>query len=203
MLEHSPRFGLPTAERVAREHFGVDGRAAELTSERDQNFRIERPDGSSIVLKIANAREERALLEAQQGAITHLASRLDVTPRALRATNGEWLVRTTGDDGREHLAWAITWLTGRPFAHATHRSPELFADFGRHIGALGAALADFDTPAIHRDFYWDLANGRTIVSRYRSLVTDAAVGSAIDVLLATYDRRTAPLERTMRNSRSA
>ena len=193
MLEHSPRFGLRTAERVARENFGVDGRATELTSERDQNFRIVREDGSSIVLKIANGREARALLEAQQAAIAHLASRLEVAPRVLAAINGERLVRATGDDGREHLAWAITWLAGRPFADATYRSPELFADFGRCIGALGAALASFDTPAIHREFYWDLANGRTIVARYRSLVTDSALRSTLDTLLATYDRRTAPL----------
>ena len=55
MLEHSPRFDLDTAERVARERFGVDGRATELTSERDQNFRIESASGARIVLKIANA----------------------------------------------------------------------------------------------------------------------------------------------------
>jgi len=193
MLEHSPRFGLRTAERVAREHFGTDGRATELTSERDQNFCIERPDGTRFVLKIANASEDRPLLEAQQSALALVASRVDITPRVMLAASGESLVRITGADGKEHIAWAVSWLVGRPFALAPHRSPALYEDLGRRIGALSAALADFDTPAIHRDFYWNLANGRAMVSRYRALVSDPELGDAVDRLVATFDARTAPL----------
>jgi 4-aminobutyrate aminotransferase-like enzyme/Ser/Thr protein kinase RdoA (MazF antagonist) len=193
MLEHSPRFDLDTAERVARERFGVDGRATELTSERDQNFRIESASGERIVLKIANATEERALLEAQQAALIHVAARVHITPRVMHSTNGESIVTVVGGDGREHLAWAISWLDGRPLALAARRSPELLADFGRNIGALSAALAGFDTPAIHRDFYWDLARGREIVRRYRDMVSDVELGRTIDKLMATFDRRTAPL----------
>src|SRR5262245_30776984 len=77
LLDQSPRFDLADAERIARELFGVDGRASMLTSERDQNFLIAAGDGTRIVLKIANAAEEKAMLEAQQRAITHLAQRLD------------------------------------------------------------------------------------------------------------------------------
>jgi len=193
MLEHSPRFDPRAAERIARDHFGAEGRATELTSERDQNFCIERPDGTRFVLKIANASEERALLEAQQSALAHLASRVDVTPRVLLAANGESFVRVAGAYGKEHLAWAISWLPGRPFALAAHRSTSLHEQFGRRIGALSAALADFDTPAIHRDFYWNLANGRVMVSRYRALVSDLELGGAVDRLVAAFDARTAPL----------
>ena len=76
MLDHSPRLDLAAAEALAREHFGVDGRASRLTSERDQNFLIEAssPDRTRIVLKVANAAEDRAMLEAQQRAITHLGA---------------------------------------------------------------------------------------------------------------------------------
>ncbi|MEP7087074.1 MAG: aminotransferase class III-fold pyridoxal phosphate-dependent enzyme, partial [Gemmatimonadota bacterium] len=193
MLEHTPRFDTPTAERVAREHFGIDGVASELTSERDQNFRIERPNGERVVLKIANALEQRAILEAQQAAMSHVATRLDFTPRVLRTAAGESLVTVAGIDGREHLAWVISWLPGRPLGLATRRSSELLVDFGRGVGALAAALEDFDTPAIHRDFYWDLARGREIVSRYRGLVTDAELGRTVDRLMATFDQRVAPL----------
>ena len=99
MLEHSPRFDLDTAERVAREHFGVDGRATELTSERDQNFRIEGANGARIVLKIANATEERALLEAQQAALIHVAARVHITPRVMHATAASRIVTVVGDGG--------------------------------------------------------------------------------------------------------
>src|SRR5882672_7720944 len=94
MLDHSPQFDLAAAEQLAREHFGVDGRASALTSERDQNFLIACADGSKMVLKVANAAEDRIILEAQQRAITHLAQRLDITPRVLSTVNGRALAET-------------------------------------------------------------------------------------------------------------
>src|SRR6476661_4876735 len=107
MLDHCPCFDLETAERLARDSFGVSGRATELTSERDQNFCIESSNGARIVLKIANAREDRAMLEAQQRAMMHVAQRVAFTPRVLRTASGDTLVCVAGRDGREHLAWAI------------------------------------------------------------------------------------------------
>src|SRR5512140_2727131 len=104
MLDHCPRFTPQAAERLARDHFGVNGRAIELTSERDQNFCIESSDGERIVLKIANAREDRAMLEAQQRAMMHVAERVSFTPRVLRTVGGETLVCVPGIEGREHLA---------------------------------------------------------------------------------------------------
>ena len=193
MLEHSPRFDLRAAQRIARDHFGIDGEATELTSERDQNFRIDSANGTTIVLKIANAREDRAMLEAQQQAMMHVAERVAFAPRVLCTPGGESIVTVRGSEGGEHLAWAISWLDGRPLGSTLHRSPALLEDFGRSIGALSEALADFDTPAIHRDFYWDLANGRAIVTRYRALVADPELGRALDALIAAFDRHTAPL----------
>ena len=192
MLEHSPSFDLRDAERVARDNFGAEGQASALTSERDQNFCIETSAGARLVLKIANAHEDRAMLEAQQRALMHVAQHVDVTPRVLRATNGETLVEVTGPDGRSHLAWAISWLPGRPLALASRKSHELLEDFGRNIGALETALATFDAPAIHRDFYWDLANGRAIVARFRDLIADVELGRTIDRLMASFDAHTAP-----------
>ncbi len=193
MLDHSPSFDLRDAERFARDHFGVTGRATELTSERDQNFCIESASGTRIVLKIANAREDRAMLEAQHRVLMHVAERVPFTPRVLLTTAGGTIVCVSGSDEREHFAWAVSWLDGRPLGATPRHSPELLEDFGRSIGALADALATFDTPAIHRDFYWDLANGRAIVARYRSLVTDSALGHALDALVAAFDRHTEPL----------
>jgi 4-aminobutyrate aminotransferase-like enzyme/Ser/Thr protein kinase RdoA (MazF antagonist) len=193
MLEHSPSFDLRDAERLARDHFGAEGRATALTSERDQNFRIETSSGAQFVLKIANAREDRAILEAQQRALMHVAQHVAFSPRVMRASSGDAIIAAAGPDGREHLAWAISWLPGRPLATAARHSPALLEDLGRSVGALTQALSDFDTPAIHRDFYWDLANGRAIVSRYRELITDCDLGRTVDRLISAFDRHTAPL----------
>lgn len=193
MLEYSPRFDPGAAEQVARKHFGALGRASALTSERDQNFRIDLANGTSFVLKIANAREERAVLEAQQAALAHLAPRTNVTPRVLPAINGDSLVQIAGENGASHYAWAVSWLPGRPLALTLHRSPALLEDFGRRVGALSAALETFNPPAIDRDFYWDLARGRSIVAQYRELIANVELGRAIDRLMSRFDRQTAPL----------
>jgi Ser/Thr protein kinase RdoA (MazF antagonist) len=46
-------------------------------------------------------------------------------------------------------------------------------DFGQKLGQLSRALADFDHPAVHRDFHWDLANGNRIINQYASLIENA------------------------------
>jgi Ser/Thr protein kinase RdoA (MazF antagonist) len=193
MLDQAPYFDLQSAERFAREHYGVDGRASVLTSERDQNFLIETPAGERIVLKIANASESVEFVTAQQEAMRHVAERIDTTPRVLSTNGGETKVEVAGVDGRRHLLWAVSWLPGRPLASAPCRSVEMLEDLGRQAGALDVALHDFDRPAIHRDFYWDLANGRAMVERYRALVTDIETQSAMDELIARFDEQTAPL----------
>src|SRR4051812_29591465 len=94
MLADAPRFSTDDAERFARDHFAVDGRATELTSERDQNFLIATAD-RRIVLKIANASEDRAMLAAQHAALAHLSARLTTTPALVPAVDGSSLVAVT------------------------------------------------------------------------------------------------------------
>ena len=193
VLEHAPRFDAAGAERLARDWFAVPGTAMPLTSERDQNFLIERGDGSRIVLKIANAEESRAMLLAQQAALTHASRSVATTPRVLPALDGSSLIDVRGPDGKAHAMWAITWLPGRPLGAVLRRSAQLYEDLGRQAGALDRALADFDHPAIHRAFYWDLANGRAIIDAYRPMIAESDLSVALDRLVAAFDRTTAPL----------
>ena len=196
MLQSAPHFDETSAARIARERFGLDGQAHALFSERDQNFLIEGGPGAGAaagaVLKIANSQEHRALLEAQQLALAHLATTMDVTPRVVSAADGAGLVAVRGDDGRDHLAWAITRIPGRALASVAHPSDALLADFGRQVARLNNALAGFDHPAVHRDFLWDLANARRVVAERRGLVGDVDLGRAIDALCAAFDTHTAP-----------
>jgi 4-aminobutyrate aminotransferase-like enzyme/Ser/Thr protein kinase RdoA (MazF antagonist)/murein DD-endopeptidase MepM/ murein hydrolase activator NlpD len=193
MLDQSPRFTSADAERLARDHFGLDGTAAPLTSERDQNFLIDGGDGRRLVLKIANASERREMLEAQQAAMRHAARELQTVPAVLASTNGETLIQADDPDGRRHFVWAIEALAGLPLRSVARRSGALYEDVGRQLGVLDRTLATFDHPAIHREFYWDLAGGRALVERNLPLVHDAGLRSAIESLMASFDRRVAPL----------
>ncbi len=192
MLDQAPQFTTADAERLAHAHFGFAGRATPLTSERDQNFLISADDGRRIVLKIANAAERREMLEAQQAAMLHAARAVRTVPAILAPTTRGALVEVDGRDGKRHFVWAIEALPGKLMRNVSRRSPQLYEDVGRQLGALDQALASFDHPGIHRDFYWDLATGRALVARDRDLVEDPTTRAAIDALMAQFDLNVAP-----------
>ncbi|HEY4131645.1 MAG TPA: aminotransferase class III-fold pyridoxal phosphate-dependent enzyme [Gemmatimonadaceae bacterium] len=192
MLDHAPQFTIADAERLARTYYGIDGRATPLTSERDQNFLITAEHGRQIVLKIANATEQRSMLEAQQAAMLHAARVVRTVPAILAPTSGAPLFEVDGQSGKRHFVWAIEALQGQLLRSVARRSPELYEDIGRQLGALDHALASFDHPGIHREFYWDLATGRARVARDRGLIADEGTRSAIDRLMTSFDVHAAP-----------
>ena len=89
MVNDAPRFDADDAARIARNLYGLDAIAERLASERDQNFLLTTLSGEQRVLKIANAREERVMLEAQQAAMAHVATRFAACPRPIPLANGE------------------------------------------------------------------------------------------------------------------
>jgi 4-aminobutyrate aminotransferase-like enzyme/Ser/Thr protein kinase RdoA (MazF antagonist) len=199
MLADAPSLDADLAAKIARDHFGVSGIATPLPSERDQNFLVETPGGERIVLKIANASESRGMLAAQQAAMAHVAARGAAVPRVIAATNGETQVEVSVN-GRRHLVWAITWIDAVTLATASWRSADLLEDLGRNIGTLRRALSDFDHPAIHRDFYWDLANAGRTATEHCGLVTEADVSDAINVAIRQFNEHTAPLLPALRRA---
>src|SRR5580692_8818055 len=171
LLANAPRLSLAVAEGLAHDLFGVTARAVELPSERDQNFRLPSADGACFVLKIANATEERRMLEAENATMRHLAAtRLVPVP----------LLTRTGEDIARFEAYHVRLLThleGRPLADTRRQTESLLADLGRSVGAIGRALATFDHPAVHRRFYWDLAHAASAVERDLPRVRDTTLCS--------------------------
>ncbi len=200
MLEHAPRFDVPSVAQLARDLYGLSAIVHPLPSERDQNFMLDTATGVRLVLKIANEREDRRVLDAQQKAMGHLAQALDVIPRVVPTLDGATITEVSAPDGRKHLVWAVTHLPGTPLAQVRRRTNMLLEDFGQRIGALSNAFATFDHPAIHRDFHWDLAKGREVIDEHRALIADPALAAAIDALVARFDQHVAPLLPTLSTS---
>ena len=67
-----PRFTAEDVARIAAELFGLDGRAVDLGSERDQTFLVEGPHGAGVV-KISNLGEKAETLDLEAEAILHVA----------------------------------------------------------------------------------------------------------------------------------
>lgn len=170
LLEHTPAFDVDTAAAIAGEHFGIFARAHALPSERDQNFLLTNQAGEKFVLKIANALETCAFLEAQNEVLKHLERRVSICQKLVPATSGEEIVSV-----KSHFVRMVQYLPGVPLAKVTPHSPGLLHDLGRKLGQVIRALADFDHPAVHRDFHWDLANGNRTVNEFAGLIENASL----------------------------
>jgi Ser/Thr protein kinase RdoA (MazF antagonist) len=187
-LGQSPRFDVTGAARLARDIYGLDATASPLPSERDQNFLVTTA-GERYVLKIANASEDRTMLDAQNAAMAHVSRRVAFCPRVLPTKTGEAIAVAPGSG---HLVRLVTYLPGVPLAEtAGPKRAGLPANLGRAVGELDAALADFDHPAVHRDFHWDLANAARVIREHLPRITDPAdrdlVGQVSERALAAVD----------------
>src|SRR3990172_2431607 len=96
-LDEAPRFSPDDARALARAHWALDVTASALPSERDQNFVLQATSGDRLVLKIANASEDRAMLDAQQRAMAHLSRTLSIVPRVVPAASGASIIRSARD----------------------------------------------------------------------------------------------------------
>ncbi|HJY30387.1 MAG TPA: phosphotransferase [Pyrinomonadaceae bacterium] len=171
VLEHAPRFTVEAAVKIADEFFGVRALGQSLPSERDQNFLLTDQAGEKFVLKIANALESRAFLEAENAVLQHVARRVSFcqSPLTTEIVNVE----------ERYFARLVRYLPGVPFAKVQPQPHELLRDLGCKLGQLDQALSDFDHPAVHRDFHWDLANGNRIIDEYAALIEDVALREVV------------------------
>jgi 4-aminobutyrate aminotransferase-like enzyme/Ser/Thr protein kinase RdoA (MazF antagonist) len=199
ILDGTPRLTLDDARRLARERFGLDAAASPLPSERDQNFLIETPTGERFVLKIANAGEDPALLEAQNEALERLAG-TGICQRLLRSKAGRAVETIETPSGAVHFMRLVSYLQGKPMGELRRRTPGLLEEVGRCVGRVDSALSGFSHPALRRDFYWDLAHGLRVVHSRLGLVGDCELARLIGELADSFERNTLPLLGGLRRS---
>ena len=195
LLEQAPRFDMGAAASLAEELYGIRGSATPLPSERDQNFLLASESGEKFVLKIANALEDRALLEAQNAGLTHLGTRLSFCPRIVLALSGELLSQIESPSGVTNFVRLVTYLPGVPLAEVRWHSPELLRNLGQRLGQLDRQLASFDHPAVHRDFHWDLANGPRVIREYGTLILSLRLRELVYRCARGFQRSAGPLRR--------
>lgn len=179
VLQQAPQLSIVEAERLASDVYGLAASASPLPSERDQNFLLisvgDLGTGdvgtARYVLKIANATEDRAMLEAQNAAMAHVARRVALCPHALSTRSGDLIGVVPGG---VHFVRLVTYVEGVPLAEVRERTPALFESLGRAVGRLDRALDGFDHPAIHREFHWDLARAGAVIQEHLPRVTDHA-----------------------------
>ena len=144
------------AAAIAREVFGTRGEVRPLPGETDLNFHVSGP-GGDIVLKLSPL-ERLPVFDLVTSCLEHLE---DVefpgpVPRLVRpsGTSASARVAHVAFEGAAYVACAVTWLDGIPLAELRPRPLAVLEDLGAFLARLGAALADFDHPALDRDFAW-------------------------------------------------
>ena len=91
------------------------------------------------------------------------------------ATSGEELTIREGCKRSDSLRSRGPLSSGCAAGRGQAALAGLLHDLGRKLGQLAQALADFDHPAVHRDFHWDLANGNRVVNEFAGLIDNASL----------------------------
>ncbi len=189
-----PAFSLSTASDLARQLYGVDAIATGLPSERDQNVLLQSAGGARFILKVANAAERPEVLEAENAAFARLHGS-GVTPRLVVALDEAEISRHDG-----HYVRLIAALPGAPLGATPYRTAGLRRDIGRVLGDMNRTLADFDHPAFHRDFHWDLVNAARVVHDLLPLMANSPLRPHIEQFATHHATHVAPLLPSFRRS---
>ena len=156
------------AGAIARDVFGVAGEVRRLPGECDLNFRVSGP-GGDIVLKLSPLLR-LPVFDLVTACLEHLeaAEFPGPVPRPVppSATAASPRVAHVTFEGAPYVACAVTWLDGIPLAEVRPRSLAVLEELGAFLAELGAALADFDHPALERDFPWRMEAASTVVDSH-------------------------------------
>ena len=147
------------AERIALEHYGINGRARFLPGEIDINFRILDDKKGSFVLKISRPGESGDYLDYQQQILKHMETSGVALehPRAIPDLEGRLISLLEDGSGRERHVRLLSWIPGRLYSEVNPQSDELRHSLGRVCGNTTAALSGFEHPVAKRELDWDLA----------------------------------------------
>jgi Ser/Thr protein kinase RdoA (MazF antagonist)/murein DD-endopeptidase MepM/ murein hydrolase activator NlpD len=207
IVHHAPRFSEPDAVRIAKDLFALDVTAKLLPSERDQNFRLTASTDQTYVLKIANSTEAEAVLDFQNRAMIHIGDQcrrmkppISFAPRVCLSVREAQITSTRADDGTTYFVRLLTYLPGKPLALVKPHTAALMTSLGRFFGDLSLMLQDFDHPAAHRDFHWDLKHAGRVLARYAGLIKDAAHRQLVQQFHARYQAATEPKLPDLRTS---
>jgi Ser/Thr protein kinase RdoA (MazF antagonist) len=149
---------LDFVEALVRERCGIPTRAARLTGDRDENFRLQAGEGPGYVLKVLPPAESAAAADLLPAVLTHL-ERVAVdlpVPRVVPTLEGHSQVTFKDAGGQVRIATLCTYLPGKLLMSTTRSSGQRRA-CGELLARLGVALRTFDHVAARRAVAWDIA----------------------------------------------
>lgn len=173
-VQTAPRLSQDEAVKIAAELYGLVVSATPLPSERDQNFLLRDSRGEQFVLKIANSEESLEVLEMQNRMIRFLSGApVDLSfPRIIVSESGEDIPKFNPSIGHPYRVRLLSWIDGVCLASVRPHNRKLLKSLGRALAQMDAALIEFEHPAAHRPFYWDIRRA-SIAREYLPLLPDS------------------------------
>ncbi|MBD0415243.1 phosphotransferase [Oryzicola mucosus] len=149
---------LADAKAAVADAYGLDGAVKRLSSERDETFLFTRADGVDFILKIANAAEDPAALQFQDGALLHLEAVAPAVPvprlvPTLSAEPSHTLFTTDGP----RIMRLLTFLGGE-LQYRTPVSEAQSRNVGRALAGLGLGLEKYDGRPPEGKLMWDISH---------------------------------------------
>jgi hydroxylysine kinase len=188
----APRVSAAEVERIAAEHYGLTGvTATQLSSEMDENFRLDGPQGRHL-LKLVPADEQPEITDLVTNALSHVAR---VAPdlavqEIVPSLDGALSIRCATLSGNQRTVRVTSFLEGRVL-RSVESSTALRERLGRTLAQLGQALRDFRHPNVHRDLSWDLRHAGRMQGMLDD-VPDFDRGGVLRASLAHFDERIVP-----------
>ena len=189
------------AVQLARGLYGLEVSASSLPGEYDNNFHLLTADGRAFVLKVMNSSRDRAFIDMQCAALTHLLQRAPelALPRLQLTRLGETFAKASLRNRDERFVWLLSFLPGRVLAEVRPHPPELLRSLGRLLGHIDLALQDFSHPAATRALKWDLAQAEWI-RQYLFHIEDPSRRAMVQQVLERYESQVVPQLPTLRKS---
>ena len=171
-------------------HWGLVGDLTPLHGEHDCNFRLDTGPGRYL-LKVHNPADPEAVLDLQRSALRLLRSVAPdlPVPGVVSTRDGRPWVQVTGRDGRQSLAWGLTWLEGR-HPESSELDAVQLREWGRSSAHLGRALRGFAHPAATHPIAWDVKHLPQLQPWLSAATADRR--PAVEAVLDRFEERVAP-----------
>lgn len=193
----APQVTTVEIERILLDAYGIEAKAALLTSERDVTAHIVANDGQQYVFKLANVSEDPRVIEFQNAALSHI-NQSDPSlpvPVVIKSKDGlAEIILTLGSD--KHIARLLSYLQGIP-VYKTASTVAQRQALGRMLARLTLALKGFDHEASSHEILWDLKRSERLQGLTDNIV-DADKREHVKAILTTFCDLIKPQEVTFR-----
>ncbi|GGE21286.1 aminotransferase [Aureimonas endophytica] len=153
----APLIDPQTAERIARERYGIEAGATLLPGEKDSNFRLATKEGPSFFLKVLSPGEDAGVSNMHTQALLHTARRAPSLPlpRIVPTLDGLPEFRLTVGAGDERTVRLTSFSYGRAQSGG-ERTAVQRREAGLLMARLQEALVDFEHPSADHETSWDM-----------------------------------------------